>query len=39
VPALGLGIDYNGYFLDYGVQLEGDAALGLVQRVSFGLRR
>lgn len=39
VPALGLGIRYDGYFLDYGVQLEGDAALGLVQRVSFGLRR
>lgn len=39
VPALGLGIQYNGYFLDYGMQFEGDEALGLVQRVSFGVRR
>jgi hypothetical protein len=39
VPALGLGIQYNGCFLDYGMQLEGDEALGLVQRVSLGVRR
>lgn len=38
VPAMGLGIHYRGYFLDYGVQLAGDEALGMVQRLSFGLR-
>jgi hypothetical protein len=39
VPSAGLGLRHNGYFLDYGVQLEGEESLGMTHRVSLGVRR